>query len=88
MANSVIRRAYRNFFTLPNVLNDTENDDMIAALPVHSYYMFVGTGGTGLIIGYKGTEVYQRQIRLTYFSNTVYSRVKNNSSTWSDWTAV
>lgn len=43
------------------------------------------TDGGWLLLGLKNHSNYQRQLRITYWDNKVYSRVKNNSTEWSDW---
>lgn len=89
MANSTIKRGgFSEFYNLPAVSNLDALDTLISSLPNNAYYMTVVLGGTGLIIGIKGSNVYQRQIRITYFDNTIMTRLKYNSTTWGNWTTV
>lgn len=51
-------------------------------------YFAIISGGDGLILGYKNYSSYQRQLRITYWDNKIYSRVKSNSTKWSEWVTV
>lgn len=51
-------------------------------------YFAIISGGSGLILGYKNNSRYQRQLRITYWDNKIYSRVKNNSTEWSEWVTI
>ena len=63
-------------------------DTEIKKMSNSSFYLAYIPDGTGLIIGVKGSNLYQRQIRITHFDNNITSRLKSNSSTWSEWTSV
>lgn len=51
-------------------------------------YLAIIRDGSGLILGYKNYNQYQRQLRITYWDNKIYSRVKNNSTKWSEWVTI
>lgn len=70
------------------VSSTSELDTLISNLPNNSAYIAYVLGGVGMIIGVKGSTTLQRQIRITYFGNEITSRLKYNSTTWSDWTNV
>lgn len=51
-------------------------------------YFAIINDGNGLLFGYKSYSRYQRQLRITYWDNKIYSRVKNNSTEWSEWVTI
>nr|DAS30498.1 MAG TPA: hypothetical protein [Caudoviricetes sp.] len=51
-------------------------------------YLAIIPGGSGMLLGYKNNSRYQRQLRITYWDNKIYSRVKNNSTEWSEWVTI
>lgn len=51
-------------------------------------YFAIISDGNGLLLGYKGYSRYQRQLRITYWDNKIYSRVKSNSTEWSEWVTI
>ena len=51
-------------------------------------YFAIIIGGTGLILGYKNYSKYQRQLRITYWDNKIYSRAKSNSTEWNEWVSI
>lgn len=51
-------------------------------------YLAIIPGGSGMLLGYKNDSRYQRQLRITYWDNKIYSRVKNNSTEWSEWVTI
>lgn len=62
-------------------------EDELSKYTVICYFAII-RDGSGLILGYKSYSKYQRQLRITYWDNKIYSRVKNNSTEWSEWTAI
>ena len=62
-------------------------DDELAAY-INVCYFAIISGGAGLILGYKNYSTYQRQVRITYWDNKIYSRVKSNSTEWSEWVTI
>lgn len=70
------------------VSSTSELDTLISDMPYNSAYIAYVLGGVGMIIGVKGSTTLQRQIRITCFGNEIASRLKYNSTTWSDWTNV
>lgn len=68
--------------------NDIELlEDELSKYEIICYFAIIGNG-SGLILGYKSYSKYQRQLRITYWDNKIYSRVKSNSTEWSEWTAI
>ena len=63
---------------------DTELSNMLTNTP----YIAVIPGGYGMLFGLKNNSDYQRQLRMTYWDNVLYSRVKTNSTKWSEWVNV
>lgn len=63
---------------------DTELSNMLTNTP----YIAVIPGGDGMLFGLKNHSDYQRQLRMTYWDNVLYSRVKTNSTKWSEWVNV
>lgn len=51
-------------------------------------YFAITNDGSGLFLGHKSYSKYQRQLRITYWDNKIYSRVKNNSTEWSEWVTI
>lgn len=51
-------------------------------------YFAITNDGSGLFWGHKSYSKYQRQLRITYWDNKIYSRVKNNSTEWSEWVTI
>ena len=51
-------------------------------------YFAITYDGSGLFLGHKSYSKYQRQLRITYWDNKIYSRVKNNSTEWSEWVTI
>ncbi len=51
-------------------------------------YLAIIPGGSGMLLGYKNDSRYQRQLRITYWDNKIYSRVKNKSTEWSEWVTI
>lgn len=51
-------------------------------------YFAITNDGSGLFLGRKSYSKYQRQLRITYWDNKIYSRVKNNSTEWSEWVTI
>lgn len=51
-------------------------------------YFVITNDGSGLFLGHKSYSKYQRQLRITYWDNKIYSRVKNNSTEWSEWVTI
>lgn len=51
-------------------------------------YFAITKDGSGLFLGHKSYSKYQRQLRITYWDNKIYSRVKNNSTEWSEWVTI
>lgn len=51
-------------------------------------YLAITNDGSGLLFGHKSYSKYQRQLRITYWDNKIYSRVKNNSTEWSEWVTI
>lgn len=51
-------------------------------------YLAIISGGVGMLLGYKNDSRYQRQLRITYWDNKIYSRVKNKSTEWSEWVTI
>lgn len=51
-------------------------------------YLAIIPGGAGMLLGYKNDSRYQRQLRITYWDNKIYSRVKNKSTEWSEWVTI
>lgn len=62
-------------------------EDELSKYSVICYFAII-SGGSGLILGYKSYSRYQRQLRITYWDNKIYSRVKNNSTEWSEWVTI
>lgn len=62
-------------------------EDELSKYNVICYFAII-SGGSGLILGYKSYSRYQRQLRITYWDNKIYSRVKNNSTEWSEWVTI
>lgn len=62
-------------------------EDELSKYNVICYFAII-SGGSGLILGYKSYSQYQRQLRITYWDNKIYSRVKNNSTEWSEWVTI
>lgn len=62
-------------------------DDELAAY-INVCYFAIISSGAGLILGYKNYSTYQRQVRITYWDNKIYSRVKSNSTEWSEWVTI
>ena len=60
-------------------------DDELSNTPTNTCYLAIIPGGSGLLLGLKNHSNYQRQLRITYWDNKLYSRVKNNSTEWSEW---
>lgn len=62
-------------------------EDELSKYNVICYFVII-SDGSGLILGYKNYSRYQRQLRITYWDNKIYSRVKNNSTEWSEWATI
>lgn len=62
-------------------------EDELSKYNVICYFVII-SDGSGLILGYKNYSRYQRQLRITYWDNKIYSRVKNNSTEWSEWVTI
>jgi hypothetical protein len=63
-------------------------DDELSNTPTNTCYLATIPGGSGLLLGLKNHSDYQRQLRITYWDNKIYSRVKNNSTEWSEWVTI
>ena len=74
--NVVLNGSYNSFDLL---------DDELSNEPANTCYLAIISGGMGLLLGFKNHNNYQRQLRITYWDNKLYSRVKNNSTEWSEW---
>lgn len=62
-------------------------EDELSKYNVICYFVII-SDGSGLMLGYKNYSRYQRQLRITYWDNKIYSRVKNNSTKWSEWVTI
>lgn len=62
-------------------------EDELSKYNVICYFVII-SDGSGLILGHKNYSRYQRQLRITYWDNKIYSRVKNNSTEWSEWVTI
>lgn len=62
-------------------------EDELSKYNVICYFVII-SDGSGLILGHKNYSRYQRQLRITYWDNKIYSRVKNNSTEWSEWATI
>lgn len=60
-------------------------DAELSNMSTNTPYIAVIPGGDGMLFGLKNHSDYQRQIRITYWDNALYSRVKTNSTQWSEW---
>lgn len=68
--------------------SSTELEGIVDSKGYNYAYIGLVLSGAGLTLGFRSSSTYHRQIRITHFDNHIYSRVKANSSTWTDWVTL
>lgn len=80
--------SYFHIFDQASVTDSTDLETKIGNLPENSFYIATLPSAWGMIIGFKSSDVYQKQINIDYWYDTIKSRRKTNSTTWTNWVII